>query len=153
MFFSNGAEGNKFANASVGENNIESSLYLRDNLVETIKVIQFGNISLNSKNVAADCLYGLVEFRLATARDEDIRTVFGEQLCRSKSNSFGTAGDDCTLPCSFLSSAIDLSLSFNVCVRLYPRPWCQPRFPQKRGSRLRRASLRSSLRRLPRMLR
>jgi hypothetical protein len=46
MFFGNGPEGNKFANAGVGENNIDSPLYLRDGLVETIKVAQFGNVIL-----------------------------------------------------------------------------------------------------------
>ena len=44
-----------------------------DGLVETIKVGQFGNVSLNASNVAADCLHGLVKFLLATARDEDVR--------------------------------------------------------------------------------
>ena len=94
-------KGDKFANTSVGENNIDSSLCL-DDLVETIKVVQFGNISLNARNIAADCLHGLVEFLLATARDEDISTFFGEQLCRGKSNSFGTAGDDCYFTLQFL---------------------------------------------------
>src|SRR6266849_9469141 len=78
MLFGDCPEGNKFANASVGENNIDSPLYLRDGLVETIKVVQFGNVSLNARNVAADCLYGLVEFLLATARDKDICTLLGE---------------------------------------------------------------------------
>jgi hypothetical protein len=36
MLFSDGAERNKFANASVGENNIESPLHLGDGLVEPI---------------------------------------------------------------------------------------------------------------------
>src|SRR5260370_41720883 len=78
MLFGDGPEGNKFASAGVGENNIDSPLHLRDGLVETIKVGQFGNVSLNAGNVAADCLYGLVEFLLAAARDEDIRTLLGE---------------------------------------------------------------------------
>src|SRR5256886_3562316 len=49
-------KGNKFANAGVGENNIDSPLHLRDGLVKTIKVSQVGNVSLNSGNVGADCL-------------------------------------------------------------------------------------------------
>src|SRR5580700_10220607 len=66
MLFGDGTEGNKFAHASVGENNVDSTLHLGDGLVETIKVIQVRNISLNSRDVAPDCLYGLVEFLLAT---------------------------------------------------------------------------------------
>src|SRR6266478_2765467 len=94
MLFGDGPKGNKFAKACVGENNIDSPPHLRDRLVKTIKVSQLGNVSLNSRNVGADCLHGIVEFLLATARDEDIRTLFDEKLCRSKSNPFCAASDD-----------------------------------------------------------
>src|ERR1700733_15417469 len=98
MLLGDGPEGNKFANAGVGENNIDSPLHLGDGLVETIKVVQVGNISLNARNIAADCLYGRVEFLLATARDEDMGTLFGEELCSSESNPFCLASDDCYFP-------------------------------------------------------
>src|SRR6266403_3964539 len=94
MLFSDGRKGNKFANAGVGQNNIDPPLHLRDGLVKTIKVSQLGNVSLNSRNVGADCLHGLVEFLLAAARDEDIGTFFDEELCRSQSNPFCPAGDN-----------------------------------------------------------
>src|SRR6266404_5009427 len=70
MLFGDGPKGNKFANAGVGENNIDSPLHLRDGLVKTIKVSQLGNVSLNSRNVRADCPHGLVEFLLAAAGDD-----------------------------------------------------------------------------------
>src|SRR3989442_8568197 len=94
MLFGDGPKGNKFANAGVGENNIDSPLHLRDGLVKTIKVSQVGNVSLNSGNVGADCLHGLVEFLLAAARDEDIGTLFDEKFSRSQPNPFCPAGDD-----------------------------------------------------------
>src|SRR6266403_134257 len=94
MLFGDGPKGNKFANASVGENNIDSPLHLSDGLVTAIKVSQLGNVSLNARNVGADCLHGLVEFLLAAARDEDIGTLFDEKLCCSQSNPFCAAGDD-----------------------------------------------------------
>src|SRR5882757_1239441 len=94
MLFGDGSKGNKFADAGVGENNIDSDFYLSDCLVQTIKVGRQRNVSLNSRNVRADCLHGIVEFLLATARDEDIRTFFDEKLCRSKSNPFRAASDD-----------------------------------------------------------
>src|SRR6202022_767012 len=97
MLFGDGPKGNKFANAGVGENNIDSPLQVSDDLVKTIKVSQFGNVSLNSRNVGADCLHGLAEFLLAAARDEDIGTLFDEKLCRSKPNPFCAAGDDSNL--------------------------------------------------------
>src|SRR4029077_5358215 len=97
MLFGDGPKGNKFANAGVGENNIDSPLHLSDGLVETIEVGQFGNVSLNTRNVAADCLHSLVEFLLATACDENIRTLLGEELGRGQPNPFGAAGDESDL--------------------------------------------------------
>src|SRR6266478_5915556 len=94
MLFGDGPKWNKFADAGICENNIDSPLHLRNRLVKTIKVSQLGNVSLNSRNVGADCLHGLVEFLPASARDEDIGTLFDEKLCRSQPNPFCPAGDD-----------------------------------------------------------
>src|SRR6266403_5355526 len=94
MLFGDGPKGNKFAKACVGENNIDSPPHLRDRLVKTIKVSQLGNVSLNSRNVGADCLHGLVEFLPAAARDEDIGTLFDEKFSSSQPNPFCPASDD-----------------------------------------------------------
>src|SRR6266481_9031694 len=94
MLFGDGAKGNKFANAGVGENNIDSPLHFRDGLVKTIKVSQLGNVSLNSRNVGADCRHGLIEFLLAAARDEDIGTLLDEKFCSRQPNPFCPASDD-----------------------------------------------------------
>src|SRR4029077_1473386 len=97
MLFGDGPKGNKFANAGVCENNIDSPLYLRDGLVKAIKVSQLGDVSLNSRNVVADCFYGFVEFLLATARDKDEGTLFDEKFCRSQPNPFGAACNESNL--------------------------------------------------------
>src|ERR1700689_94148 len=94
MLFGDGAKGNKFANAGVGENNVDSPLHLGDGVVKTIQVGQLGDVTLNSRNVGADCLHSLVEFLLAAAGDEDIGALFDEKLCRSQSNPFCAASDD-----------------------------------------------------------
>src|SRR5882762_8383378 len=94
MLFGDGPKGNKFANAGVGENNIDSPLHLSDRLIKTIKVSQLGSVSLNSGNVGSDCLHGLVEFLLPAARDEDIGALFDEKFCRSQPNPFCAAGDN-----------------------------------------------------------
>src|SRR4029077_2692146 len=98
MLFGDGPKGNKFADAGIGEKDIDSALLLSDGFVKTIKVSQFGNVSLNPRNVGADCFHGLVEFLLPPARDEDIRTLLGEKLCRRQSNPFRAAGDDSDFP-------------------------------------------------------
>src|SRR5258706_5845490 len=106
MLLGDGPKGNKFANAGVGENNIDSPLHLRDGLVKTIKVSQLGNVSLNSRSVGADGPHGLVEFLLAPARDEDIGTFFGEKFSRSQSNPFCAAGDDSDLAFELLGHCL-----------------------------------------------
>src|SRR5205809_7733831 len=94
MLFGDGPKRNKFADAGVGENNIDSPLHLSDGLVKTIKVSQLGNVALNSRNAGADCLHSLVEFLLAAARDENISTLFDEKLSSSQPNPFCPASDD-----------------------------------------------------------
>src|SRR5579863_1819385 len=94
MLFGDDPKGNKFANAGVGENNIDPALHFRDCLIQTIKVGQLGDITLNAKSTPADGLDGIVEFFLAAACNEDISTLFDEEFCRSQSNSFCPAGDD-----------------------------------------------------------
>src|SRR6266853_4336024 len=114
MLFGDGPKGNKFANAGVGENSIDSPLHLRRGLVKTIKVSQLGNVSLNSRNVGADCLHGLVEFLLAAARDEDIGTLVDEKFCRSQPNPFCAAGDDSDLTFELFGHCLSpLLLSWN----------------------------------------
>src|ERR1700734_1056068 len=93
MLFSDFAEGSKFSDTRIGENHINSPLG-GDALVETIKVGQFGNVSLNASNVAANCFHGLVEFFLTTARDEYISPFLDEKLCRSQPYSTRAAGND-----------------------------------------------------------
>src|SRR5258708_18129198 len=103
MLLCDTSQGNKFTDAGVGENNIDSSLHLRDGLIEKIKVGQFGKVSLNARNVAADWLYGLVELLLATAGDEDVGTFSDEKFCRSQPNPFRAPGDDCDFPLQLLT--------------------------------------------------
>src|ERR1700682_32904 len=93
MLLCDGPKGNKFGNTGVGENNIESTLHLRYGVVKTIKVGQIGDVSLNSRNVRADCLHGLVEFLLAAARDEGIGALLDEEFRSSQSNPFCPASD------------------------------------------------------------
>jgi hypothetical protein len=94
MLFGNDPKWNEFAHPGVSENNVDPPLHLGDGLVEAIKVGQLGDVAPNSRNVGADCLHSPVEFLLATARYEDIGTLFDEKFCRSEPNPFCSAGDD-----------------------------------------------------------
>jgi hypothetical protein len=143
MLFRDGPEGNEFANTGVGENNIDSPLYLRDGLVKAIKVSQLGDVSLNSRNVVADCFYGFVEFLLATAREKDEGTLFDEKFCRSQTNSFGAACDESGLAFELfghcLSPPFELELSRSGAStldraaethRVYLRGWLETSWPR-----------------------
>src|ERR1700686_3885426 len=110
MLFGDGPKGNKFANAGIGENNIDSAFHLGNGLVKTIKVGKFGNVALNARNIAADFLHGLVEFLLSAARNEDISTLFDEKSCRSQPNPFCAAGDDSDLAFEFFNHSFPLLL-------------------------------------------
>src|SRR4029077_13544265 len=94
MLFRYAPEWNKFAHTGVGKNDIDSPLHLSYGLVETIKVGQLRHVSLDSRNVGAYFLYGLVEFLLAAPGDEDISPLLDEEFCRSQPNPFCPAGDD-----------------------------------------------------------
>src|SRR5277367_618103 len=106
MLFSDGPEGNKFADAGVCENNVDLTLPLGNHLVKTIEVGQFGNVSLNSKNIRTYVLHGLIEFLLATTRYKDVGTLFDEKFCRSEPNPFCSAGDDGDLAFEFFGHCL-----------------------------------------------
>jgi hypothetical protein len=69
------SQGRKFTEAGVGKSNIDLPLCL-DGFEGTIKVGQFGDISLDAANVAADRLQGFVELFLTTTDDEDVSAFF-----------------------------------------------------------------------------
>src|SRR3984957_8038943 len=101
MFFGDVGEGDEFADASVGEDNINSSLHLSDCLVEKVKIGHFGNVALNTGRIGTDCLHRLIELLLAAPRDENISAFIDEQFCRCQSNPFCSAGDDGELTFGF----------------------------------------------------
>src|ERR1700730_5797146 len=94
MLLSDFAERRKFRNAGIGEDDVKLSLCF-NGLIKTIEVGQFGNVSLNASDVAADRLYGRIELFLTAARDEDVGTLLDEELCRGQTYPRGSAGDDC----------------------------------------------------------
>src|SRR6266851_4558155 len=94
MLLSDFAERRKFRNAGIGEDDVKFSLCF-DGLIKTIEVGQFGNVSLNASDVAADLLYRRVEFFLTAAHDEDVGTLFYEELCCSQPYPGCATGNDC----------------------------------------------------------
>src|SRR5260370_12656354 len=100
MLLCDASQGRKLSNTGVSQNDIDSSLCL-DGLVETIKVGQFGNISLNAGNIAADCLHCLIEFLLTTARDEDVSTFCEISFNVDIKNQ--SVRYECTTPCILAS--------------------------------------------------
>src|SRR5882672_8504580 len=110
MLFGDFTEGNKFTNAGVGENNVDSPLQLTDCLVEMIQVGQFCDVSLNARHVTADCRDSLVQFLPAARHDEDIGTLLDEKFCSSQANPLCTASDDGGLAFEFLGHCVSTLL-------------------------------------------
>jgi hypothetical protein len=70
---------------------------------------QFGNVSLNTSDVAADRLYGRVEFFLTAARDEDVGTLFYESFAAANPIPVVPPVMTATFPCNFLFSVMECS--------------------------------------------
>ena len=92
MLLGEACQGSEFADAGIGDQDIDLSFRLHG-LVESIEVLQFGGVSPNACNVAADRLHGLVELLLATARYEDIRALIDEPLRSGETYSRGASGN------------------------------------------------------------
>src|SRR5579872_6544448 len=98
------SQGRKFGNARICEDDVDPSPRRLDSFVETVEVGEFGNVSLNTSNITADRVHGLVEFILAASRDENERALFDEEFRRRQSYSRGSAGDDGDLALQFFHS-------------------------------------------------
>src|SRR6267154_148932 len=92
MLLREGCQGSEFADAGIGNQDIDLSLRPHG-LVESIEVRQFGDVSPNACNLAADRLDGFVQFLLAAARYEDIRAFIDEPLRRGETYSRGASGN------------------------------------------------------------
>jgi hypothetical protein len=79
MLLDDFAEWSKFSDAGISEHYIDSPPD-RNGLVQKIEVGQFRNVSLNTSNIAANWFRDLVEFLLATTRDEAVGALFTQSF-------------------------------------------------------------------------
>jgi hypothetical protein len=118
MLLREGCQGSEFADAGIGDQDIDLSLRLHG-LVESIEVRQFGDVPANTCNVAADRLHGLVELLLAAARYEDVGAFIDEPLRRGEAYSRCAAGNHGHLSLQLahyrLSSFADGSCRHSAC--------------------------------------
>src|ERR1700730_13572536 len=92
MRLSEACQGSEFARTGISHQELDFPLRLHG-LGETIEVLQFGDVSSNACNLAADRLDGLVEFLLAATRYEDVSAFIDESLRRGETYSRGAAGN------------------------------------------------------------
>src|SRR5258705_11659463 len=92
MRLSEACQGSEFARTGISDQDIDLPLRLHG-LVEAIEVLQFGDISPNACNLAADRLDGLVELLLAATRYEDVSAFIDEPLRRGETYSRGASGN------------------------------------------------------------
>ncbi len=65
---------------------------------QTIEIFELSDVALNRRDVPADGRFGLVEFSLASAGDEDISTFLDEGLGSGQSDPTAAAGYDGDFP-------------------------------------------------------
>ena len=89
-----------FDEGRVRKNHIDLAL-LRDGLVETVEVIEIGDVGLYAGHVLADLRDSLVELRLAATGDEYIGALFNEPLGGREADAAAAAAssDDGDLVC------------------------------------------------------
>ncbi len=113
MLLDDFAEWSKFSDAGISEHYIDSPPY-RNGLVQKIEVGQFRNVSLNTSNIAANWFRDLVEFLLATTRDEAVGALFYTELRRSQPYPGCASSNHCYFPLKLLRSAHRQSSSVSV---------------------------------------
>src|SRR5258707_8393248 len=92
MLLREACQGSEFAGAGISDQDLDLSLGLHG-FVESIEVLQFGDVSPNACNLAADRLDGFVEFLLTAACYEDVGAFIDEPLRRGEAYSRCAAGD------------------------------------------------------------
>src|ERR1700686_1544685 len=85
-------QGSKFADAGIGDQDIDLPLYLHG-LVKAIEVLKLRDVPSNAYDAAADRLRRLVELLLAAACYEDKGAFVDKALRRGASYSRGAAGN------------------------------------------------------------
>src|SRR3984893_7847809 len=92
MLLREACQGSEFADAGIGDQDIDLSLRLHG-LVEAIEVLQFRDVPPNAYDVVADRFHGLVELLLAAARYEDRGAFVDEAPRRGGTYSGGASGN------------------------------------------------------------
>jgi hypothetical protein len=61
-------------------NTSTAPLFPPDRVEQTVQIVQVGRISLHTGHVSADQLHGFIQGFLPPTRDEDVSSLFNEQL-------------------------------------------------------------------------
>jgi hypothetical protein len=100
----------EFAAAGAGEEDVDLAFLALDGFVEAVEVGEVAGVALHSGDVAADEFDGFVELVLTTPGDEDVSTLFNEELRGGQGHAGGCCGNN-----GYFS--IELSHGFSLCIR------------------------------------
>jgi len=67
--------------ARTREENVDLAFFPLDGIEQTIKVVEIGRVTLDTGDVPADQLDGLVKCLLSPASDEHVRAFLNESFC------------------------------------------------------------------------
>src|SRR6266481_8490261 len=88
------AERHEFAQAGVGEEDVDATLLLLHRRVQSIQIREIGDVPLDAADVLADLAHRRVELGLTAPGDEDVRAFRGEPSCGGEADSAVAPGDD-----------------------------------------------------------
>ncbi len=83
-----------FDKAGAGNDDIESAFFIPHPAIETIKIVEIGDIGLDGSHVPTDLGLRLVEFALTAADDENVGALRHELLRGREADAARTTGDD-----------------------------------------------------------
>src|SRR6266481_3742287 len=98
MRLGDGSQRSEFTAAGIGEDNINAACFLLDRRIQPVEVRKVRYVALNSGDVLADQLDGLIEFALTATGDEDLGTLCDKALRGGEADAAVASGYDCYFP-------------------------------------------------------
>src|SRR5664279_2616968 len=102
MILGNLAKGCKLAGAGIRKDDVERAFLRLHRRIKLVDVRRFRYVALDARHVTADLVHRCIQFAFPAARDEYMRTVVDEPLCRGEPDPAAASGNHCDLPCELL---------------------------------------------------
>src|SRR4051794_31945497 len=97
MLLGNLAQWEGFARASARVQDVDLALFPLDCIEQAVEVVEIGRVTAHAGHVPANQLDGLIELLLPPTRDENVGTLFHEELGACQRHTARSSRNDCNL--------------------------------------------------------